>query len=166
MRVTPRLGLIAVLVLGACDSATEERREVTASRVVMRPYTALPPGTVPRGAAAYAEALAPPGPGATPERVRRGGERYGVFCSPCHGARGYGDGTVVAHGFPRPPSLHQEKLREAPPEHVVAVITNGIGKMYPYAERVPPEERWAIAYFVKALQANPAMPMGGQEASR
>lgn len=160
MRLMRRLGLLGIILVGACDSATEERPERTASRVVMRPYVALPPGTAPRGAQAYAEALAPPGPGVTPERMRRGGERFLVFCAPCHGARGYGEGTIVAHGYPRPPSLHEERLREASPEHIVAVITNGLGKMYPYAERVPPEDRWAIAYYIKTLQAD-AVPVPG-----
>jgi len=77
-----------------------------------------------------------------------------AFCSPCHGARGAGDGVVVSRGFPPPPSYHQDRLRDAPPEHIVSVITNGTGTMYSYAERIPPEDRWAIAHYVKALQAD------------
>jgi len=151
--MTRALGLIAALGLAACDSGTEERPEATASRVVMRPYVAAPPGAAPRGALADVAALAAPGPAVTPELIRRGEERFLAFCSPCHGARGRGDGVVVSRGFPPPPSYFEERLRAAPPEHIVEVITHGVGKMYPYADRIPPEDRWAIAHYVKALQA-------------
>jgi hypothetical protein len=60
---------------------------------------------------------------------------------------------VVSRGFPRPPSYHEERLRAVGPEHIVGVITNGSGRMYSYADRVPPADRWAIAHHVKSLQA-------------
>lgn len=145
--------LLAAATLAACNSGTEERSEVSATRVVMRPNTPVPPGTVPRGSGAYAAALATPGPGVTQDLLRRGQGRFMVFCSPCHGAGGYGDGIVVSRGFPAPPSYHLERLRKVPPEHIVSVVTNGLGLMYPHAERIPPEDRWAIAHYVKALQA-------------
>jgi mono/diheme cytochrome c family protein len=146
------LGILAVAALGACDSGTEQRADVSSTRVVMRPHEPLPSGGAPRGAAASAKALSPPGPPVTPLLLARGGERFSAFCSPCHGARGRGDGPVVSRGFPAPPSYHEERLRQASPGHIVGVITNGIGRMYPYADRVPPEDRWAIAHHVKALQ--------------
>ena len=146
----------AMLLLGACDSGTEDRRDVSATRAVMRPHVPVPPGAVPRGAGAQGAALAAPGPEVTPALVARGRERFLAFCSPCHGASGRGDGIVTSRGFPRPPSYFDERLKAVPPEHIVGVITNGRGAMYPYAERVPPEDRWAIAHFVKALQAGAA----------
>ncbi len=145
-----------LLLLGACDSATDDRRDVSATRAVMRPHVPVPPGSVPRGAGAEAAALAAPEPAATPALVARGRERFLVFCSPCHGASGRGDGIVTTRGFPRPPSYFEERLKAAPPEHIVGVITHGRGAMAPYAERVPPEDRWAIAHYVKALQAGAA----------
>lgn len=147
--------LTTALALAGCDSATEERPEVSGGRAVMRDAS-LPPGTAPRGASADAAALYPPGPPVTTELIRRGEERFLVFCSPCHGARGHGDGVVVSRGFPRPPSYDEERLRRAAPEHIVAVITYGVGNMYPYAERVLPEDRWAIARYIKTLQAGTA----------
>jgi mono/diheme cytochrome c family protein len=60
---------------------------------------------------------------------------------------------VVSRGFPRPPSFFEERLRSARPELIVSVITNGVGRMSSYAERIPPEDRWAIAHYIKALQA-------------
>jgi mono/diheme cytochrome c family protein len=154
------LGALALAALAACDSGTEQRADVSSMRVVMRPHDPTPPGAVPRGAAASAEALLPPGPPATPALVERGRERFLAFCSPCHGAKGHGDGAVVSRGFPAPPSYHQDRLRAVAPEHIVAVITNGVGRMYPYADRVTPQDRWAIAHYVKALQAGerPAGP--------
>jgi mono/diheme cytochrome c family protein len=147
------LGALALVALAGCDSGTEQRADVSSTRVVMRPHDALPPGAVPRGAAGSMAALLPPGPPVTAALIDRGRERFLAFCSPCHGAKGHGDGAVVSRGFPAPHSYHQDRLREAPPEHIVTVITNGIGRMYPYADRVPPEDRWAIAHYVKALQA-------------
>jgi mono/diheme cytochrome c family protein len=153
---------LGVSLLAGCDSGTEDTRDVSSTRVVMRPYVPVPPGSVPRGARGYAAALAPPGPPATRELLRRGQERFTAFCVPCHGAAGIGDGIVVTRGFPRPPSYHEDRLRGVPPEHIVGVITNGVGAMYPYAERIAPEDRWAIAHYVKALQAeetaSPAKP--------
>ena len=159
MRLT--LPVLVFVGLAACDSGTEDRSDISSTRVVHRPYVAVPPGSLPRGAGAQAAALAAPGPPVTPDLVARGRERFVAFCSPCHGAAGRGDGVVVSRGFPAPPSYHQDRLRRAPPEHVVDVITNGRGLMYSYAERVTPEERWAIAHYVKALQAAEPGPGGG-----
>ena len=147
------LRALTLLALAGCDPGTEEPSPVASTRTAMRPDVPAPAGTVPRGASAYAEALAAPGPAVTPALLERGRERFLAFCSPCHGEKGDGDGTVVSRGFPAPPSYHQERLRQAGPEHIVAVITEGVGRMYSYADRVPPEDRWAIAHYVKALQS-------------
>jgi mono/diheme cytochrome c family protein len=84
--------------------------------------------------------------------VERGRERYRIFCSPCHGGLGDGQGMVVRRGFRQPPSFHQDRLREAPPGHYFDVITHGFGAMASYASRIPPEDRWAIIAYVRALQ--------------
>jgi mono/diheme cytochrome c family protein len=84
--------------------------------------------------------------------MARGQQRYEIFCVVCHGHDGRGDGAAVRRGFPRPPSFHEARLRERPPAHVVEVITNGIGDMYPFGGRIPPSDRWAIAHHVRALQ--------------
>jgi mono/diheme cytochrome c family protein len=84
--------------------------------------------------------------------VRRGQQRFNIFCSECHGYTGDADGMVVQRGFPRPPSFHDPRLVAAPDEHFVDVITNGHGIMYSYADRVPPADRWAIAAYIRALQ--------------
>jgi hypothetical protein len=84
--------------------------------------------------------------------LERGKERYEIYCSPCHGLRGDGDGMVVRRGFAKPPTYHQARLREAPVGHYFDVITNGFGAMYPYASRIEPEDRWAIVAYIRALQ--------------
>ena len=84
--------------------------------------------------------------------IKRGRERFNIFCSECHGFGGDADGMVVQRGFPRPPSFHEARLVNAPDEHFVDVITHGHGVMYSYADRVPPADRWAIAAYIRALQ--------------
>jgi cytochrome c553 len=84
--------------------------------------------------------------------LQRGQERFNIYCSVCHGRTGEGTGMIVRRGFPQPPSFHTDRLREAPLGHFVQVITNGYGLMYPYASRVEPADRWAIAAYIRALQ--------------
>ena len=88
----------------------------------------------------------------TDEVMRRGRERYDIFCSPCHGLSGNGDGMVVQRGYRRPPSLHVDRLRDAPPGHMFDVMTNGFGAMPDYAVQIPVHDRWAIAAYLRALQ--------------
>lgn len=82
----------------------------------------------------------------------RGRQRYDIYCSMCHGATGYGDGMIVRRGFAKPPSLHDDRLRNSPPGYFVDVIQHGFGAMYSYGDRVGPEDRWKIAAYVKTLQ--------------
>ena len=84
--------------------------------------------------------------------VERGRERYDAFCSMCHGLAGYGDGTVVARGFPAPPSYHIDRLREVPHGHIYDVITNGLGRMPRLSDRITPRDRWAIVAYLRAMQ--------------
>jgi mono/diheme cytochrome c family protein len=87
------------------------------------------------------------------ERVMaRGRERFNIFCSPCHGQTGQGDGMIVRRGFRRPPTFHQDRLRAAPVGHVFDVITNGFGAMPDYASQIRVEDRWAIIAYLRALQ--------------
>lgn len=84
--------------------------------------------------------------------MARGQERFDIYCSPCHGRTGQGDGMVVRRGFRRPPSFHEDRLRNAPIGHLFDVITNGFGAMPDYATQIRAEDRWAIVAYVRALQ--------------
>lgn len=86
------------------------------------------------------------------ETLRRGRERYSIFCQHCHGISGYGDGMVVQRGFPAPPSYHTERLRDLEIGRVFDVITNGRGRMPAFGRRIPPADRWAIIAYIQALQ--------------
>ncbi len=88
----------------------------------------------------------------TLELLHRGQERFDIYCAPCHSPVGDGDGMVARRGFPHPPSYHIDRLRNAPDRHFFDVMTQGYGVMRPYADRVPPEDRWAIVAYIRALQ--------------
>jgi len=88
----------------------------------------------------------------TREVLLRGQERFDIYCAPCHGRTGDGDGMIPQRGFPAPPSYHIDRLRTAPVGHIFDVITHGYGVMYSYAARVDPADRWAIAAYIRALQ--------------
>jgi mono/diheme cytochrome c family protein len=84
--------------------------------------------------------------------LAHGRERYDIFCAPCHSVAGDGDGMIARRGFPHPPSFHTDRLRDAPDAHFYAVIRDGYGAMYPYANRIPPDDRRAIVAYIRALQ--------------
>ncbi len=93
------------------------------------------------------------------ELMERGRQRYDIYCSPCHGLAGYGDGVVSRRAtelqegtWVQPSSYHTELVRSRPPGHIFNTITNGIRNMPPYGFRISVEDRWAVAAYVKALQ--------------
>ena len=88
----------------------------------------------------------------TPEIFVRGQERFNIYCSPCHDRVGTGQGMVVRRGFRAPPSFHIDRLRQAPVGHFFDVMTHGFGAMPDYAEQISPQDRWAIAAYIRALQ--------------
>ena len=123
----------------------------------------IPEGTVPRGFLREDQALfrglTPEGTFVstlplplTKELLLRGRERFDIFCSPCHGRQGNGRGMIVQRGFKQPTSFHEDRLRNQAIGYFFDVMTNGFGQMSSYASQVPPEDRWAIAAYVRALQ--------------
>jgi hypothetical protein len=91
--------------------------------------------------------------------LRRGQRQYDIFCSPCHSRVGDGQGMIVQRGFPEPPSFHDQRLREEPVGYYYDVITNGFGVMYSYADRIEPQDRWAIVAYIRALQFSQNVPL-------
>ena len=101
----------------------------------------------------------------TEDTVRRGRERYEIFCSVCHGLTGNGDGMIVRRGFRRAASFNDDRLRQAPVGHFFDAITNGWGAMPPYAAQIPVQDRWAIIAYIRALQLSQQNPQAAASPS-
>src|SRR5579872_361427 len=96
----------------------------------------------------------------TKQVLDRGRERYDIFCAPCHSRVGDGNGFVPSRGFPRkPPSYHIPRLQKAPLGYFFDVITNGFGIMPDYASQIPPQDRWDIVAYIRALQLSQSATM-------
>ena len=91
--------------------------------------------------------------------LKRGRERFNIHCAVCHGRTGNGDGMVVQRGFRRPPSYHEERLRQAAAGHLFDVMTQGHGAMASYASRVDVVDRWAIVAYIRTLQFSQSVPV-------
>jgi len=154
MRLAP-LALCLLATLLACkreDMYTQDRFQTWDRNAFFRDGTTMQPpvqGTVPRSA--------PDGPASepatiTPALLARGQARFHIFCTPCHGQAGNGEGMIVQRGFTHPPSFVEGKLRTAKAKLFYDAITNGYGAMYSFADRVSPADRWAIIAYIRALQ--------------
>lgn len=88
----------------------------------------------------------------TAQLLDRGRERFTIYCAPCHGAVGDGNGITKQYGMGATPSYHDDRIRKLADGDIFNVITNGKGTMLPYADKVVPEDRWAIVAYVRALQ--------------
>lgn len=155
------ISLLVMLLLAGCDNMDHQPRYDSYERSGLfrdgKALQAPPEGAVSRDDAAFQQRLTERQP-LTQALLERGHERYDIYCTPCHDAAGYGNGRIVSRGFPHPPSFHDLRLRTVAPDYVVDVITNGHGVMYSYADRVSPEDRWAIAAYIKALQLSQNAP--------
>jgi mono/diheme cytochrome c family protein len=164
--------IVALLLAAACVfaiSGCDEMRQDMATQPKARPLSPsdfFPDGrserpllenTVARGSLSNDEYMVAKDSNAFPLPVNqalleRGKDRYGAFCTPCHGLQGDGNGMVALRGMKHPPSYHTDRLRESPNGYFYDVISNGFGQMYGYAAQIPPRDRWAIVAYVRALQ--------------
>ncbi len=94
----------------------------------------------------------------TADLLQRGHDLFTIYCQPCHGAAGYGDGVIVQYGFPAPPSFHSDGVRAQPPGFFFNVISNGMGQMYSYGQEIAVPDRWAVVAYVEALQLSQHAP--------
>lgn len=151
-----KLGVAAMslsMALAACDNMANQPKlnpyELPAGSKVDWPVKPVP-HTIARD-----EPLKPPAPPpVTMALLKRGQQRFDIYCSPCHSRSGDGNGMIVQRGFPHPPSYYSDTLRKAPNQLFYDVITHGYGVMYSYADRVDPNDRWAIVAYIRALQAS------------
>jgi mono/diheme cytochrome c family protein len=120
-----------------------------------------PPGTIPRGLLPLSSEAATPA-GTTPENpfkiddgaaLERGAVVFNTFCVPCHGATAAGNGLVVQHGFPAPPTLLRARTRAMSDAQIFGIISNGSGAMPPYASQVARDDRWKAVLHVRKLQS-------------
>lgn len=159
--------LLAALSLAACrqdmhDTPRYEAYEASAAYADGRASRSAPDGTVARGGLREDEALqtgklngqfvsAIPF-SVSHADVRRGQERFTIYCTPCHGQLGDGNGMVVQRGLRQAANFHQDRLRQESVGYFYDVITNGFGAMYDYSDRIAAQDRWEIAAWVRVLQ--------------
>jgi mono/diheme cytochrome c family protein len=96
----------------------------------------------------------------TPGVLARGESRYNINCAPCHSKLGDGNGMIVQRGFKKPPSYHEERLRNSPVGYFVDVMTNGFGAMASYSDKLSIEDRWNVAAYIRVLQVSQNAKIG------
>ena len=154
--LAPLAPLALLLVLAGCGLSMDQQRRYStyAPAKLFEDGTAaqpLPAHVVAQGDLKRDHEAANPPP-VTPVLLRRGRERYDIYCTPCHGLDGQGEGMAVKRGFPRPPSFTSHKLLQAKAKDIYDTITHGYGVMYSFAAPIDPRDRWAIVAYVRALQ--------------
>ena len=165
-RFLASLCAVAILILsGGCRYLKQDMANQPKNRPLSpsdffddgRSERPLVENTVARGSIADDELFVPKDSNNFPlpvnrELLERGEERYKIFCTPCHGLQGDGNGMIAMRGMKHPPTFHQDRLRQAPNGYFYDNITNGFGAMYGYSAQIPPRDRWAIIAYVRALQ--------------
>jgi hypothetical protein len=92
----------------------------------------------------------------TMQVLERGQERFNVYCTPCHSRVGNGLGEIVERGYKPAANLHDQVRRAQPISHYFYVMTHGYGAMPDYSAQLAPEDRWAVAAYIRALQLSQA----------
>ena len=143
-RLSLALPVVACLALAGCDDMTNQDRQKTW-------LPAPSPAPLPTDLVMFEERETQPPP-LTLALLQRGQEQFRIYCTPCHGELGLGNGMIVQRGFPNPPAYTTPALLRASDQHFYDVITKGWGVMYSFAFRVKPADRWAITAYIRALQ--------------
>jgi mono/diheme cytochrome c family protein len=144
-RLSRCLCCVWLTLLAACDDMTVQPKQTAYGPEVG-------PAAIPAGMIAFGSSALQTTPPLSRELMARGRERYRIFCAPCHAELGDGRGMIVQRGFPAPPSFHTDALRALTPQQVYDAVSNGYGVMYSFADRIAPEDRWAIVAYVRALE--------------
>jgi mono/diheme cytochrome c family protein len=156
------LAALALLALAGCDRMAKqakdkpyESRDKPGAAAVAAPVA----GTIAR------ETVDDGVPKLDLALLQRGRERFDIYCAPCHGRTGDGQGMIVRRGFPAPPSYHSDRLRAASEQHLYEVISQGYGAMFAYGRRIAPRDRWAIIAYIRALQLSQHSDMASLDAA-
>lgn len=181
MRPNVLFVVLLAMGLGACrqdmhDNPRYEAYEASSFHADGRASRSAPTGTVARGWARADEAFYTgrvngqlvnefPFP-VTAADMARGRDRYNIYCTPCHGTLGDGQGMVVQRGLRRAATYHDDRLRDETHGYFYDVITNGFGAMQGYAEQIPARDRWLIVAYVRALQLSQHATMAEVPADR
>lgn len=139
---------------GESTTSASPRENPAASRDVLVPAATIVPPEF-RDDAAFVGDFPMP---VTEPMIRHGYNRYMIYCVVCHDPLGTGHGRIVERGYTPPPSLHLDRLRNAPAGKLFAVITEGYGSMPSYANQIETADRWAIVAYVRALQLSQHFP--------
>jgi mono/diheme cytochrome c family protein len=153
MHDQPKYEPLEASVLFADGAASRKPVDGTVARGLLREDSRLYRGMEPDGS--FVDEIPLP---VTAELVTRGRERFEIFCSPCHGRAGDGQGMIVGRGFKQPASFHVERLRQVQDGYLYDVILNGFGQMSSYAVQTKPPDRWAIVAYLRALQLSRQAP--------
>ena len=165
MRVLPILTL-AVVVAAGCrqdmhDTPRYEAFEATASRTAAPRERPRPARSRAAGCAKTTRCTPARSGGQVVDEfpfpiaaadLQRGQARFNIYCTPCHGKLGDGQGMVVQRGLRQAASYHQDRLRQEKLGYFFDVVTNGFGAMQGYAEQIPVRDRWLIVAYVRTLQ--------------
>lgn len=163
------LTLTAATLLGGCENGVQDMYRQArndplsysslwpdgrSSRPLEADTVAVSAGPLAESSSGREGVIPPPGNGPvySAAALERGRQEFGIYCAPCHGPAGDGNGYITQRGFPHPPSYHSQQLREAPDGLFYDVITNGYGIMYPYGDRLAPADRWNVVAYIRALQ--------------
>src|SRR4051794_5387893 len=160
------LPLLLIALLAGCEDPVADMGVQPKYRTYQPAQTAqfadgksarpIPAGTVPRPPSPLDDVvpLSTTNPLKIDRNILEAGQlQFEIYCAVCHGRLGNGDGMIVQRGFTRPPSFHVDRLRTEPDAHIYNVITRGYGAMLSYGDRVPPDVRWEVIAYIRALQA-------------
>jgi mono/diheme cytochrome c family protein len=149
--------LLSTLMLG-CEQRMANQRRYEPQEIV--DTQSLPPGRrdIPGTLAKGSKLENIPPQRYSRKDLEAGQSHFEVYCAPCHGLSGKGDGMVVKRGFPAPPSFHDDSHRQLSIDEIFQVISHGSGIMYAYANRLLPIQRWQTAAYVKVLQRSQYVP--------
>ena len=151
------LAVLVIILFGACQPRMEYQPKLKTYSVTSfyadgsaaRP---LPADTVPYHQSSTSDFLISLPKTSSLELIRRGQDRYEIFCSVCHGLDGRGKGMAALRGFPEAPSFLSRNLEVTSLNHLIKVESDGIGEMKGFKDRITLSDQLAIAVYIRALQ--------------